>query len=195
MPITQPRMLDLLDAAQDYRQAVSQIIAIARDENTRVSTGQTSLKDSFEYLVTNMNPLLLLKEPTKSEITIILEAKHFKKFREQNIRKARKLRENREADRLGEPRPNRGPSSAPQSISEINECPKKSLSIQLKSKPKHGQMENDPDAGLVDQELDIGDTTVQAAVPPVNDAEINKMLEQHNKETEYTEKYNEKTGK
>jgi hypothetical protein len=103
-------MIALLSAAQDYRQALSTFIDLVRTNDNKISEGEISQGEAYQQAIANASLSILLREPITSSSTILLEAQHFKHARSRNIRKAEKMRENRAAERAGEPRPDRGQS-------------------------------------------------------------------------------------
>lgn len=109
-------MLELLKAGQDYQQAVDMTVEFIRAQSERVRCGEITKEQAFDSMVLSTELRFLLSDPDHSTLVLTLEAKHFAKFSRQNARRAVKLRENRECDRLGIPRPDRGASSAPRTI-------------------------------------------------------------------------------
>lgn len=108
MPITQPRMLSLLGAAQDYQQTMDKLFELVQETRARVESGEITLEQGFNLLAVQIRPELLLQFPYQSPVVIQQEIAHFKREARRNARKAQKLRENRQAARLGLPRPERG---------------------------------------------------------------------------------------
>ena len=108
MPITQPRMLSLLGAARDYQNSMERFFAVAQETRARVEQGQITVQEGFDLLAISIRPELMLEFPYESPAVIRQELQHFKRESRRNENKARKLRENRAAARLGLPKPQRG---------------------------------------------------------------------------------------
>lgn len=121
MPIKQDRMLSLLAAARDYQLGLEKFFEMGQDIRGRVANNELTAKQALDLLIPGIRPELLLRFPYESPTVIMLESRHFAKERKRNERKAQKLRENRQAARLGLPRPERGngAASGPQGAARI----------------------------------------------------------------------------
>lgn len=112
MPITQSRVLSILGAAQDYQQAALQIIDFIAQQVDNVQSGKLTAEQAFRLIAIDATPQLILKYPNESEQVLRDELKHFRRHVRENTRKAEKMRINRECDKLGIPRPDRGDGRA-----------------------------------------------------------------------------------
>lgn len=108
MPITQSRMLSLLAAARDYQQALARVTDYIDQSINDISRGRKTPEQALNSILANSRPGLLLMHPTESPTVLQLETVHFTRERKRNERKAEKARENRMAQYLGVPKPNRG---------------------------------------------------------------------------------------
>lgn len=108
MPITQARMISLIGAAQDYQQALARLAERIEQYGLDTERGTISHRQALEILRLESQPHLVLSFPLESPVIIGTEAKHFKLNGRRNARKAANLRENREHEKLGLPKPDRG---------------------------------------------------------------------------------------
>ena len=176
MPITQERILSLLAAAVDYQQALERYWIIAQSTRQRVGAGQLTPQQGFDLLAIETRPEWLLQHSYDSPAVIKLEQLHFKREAKRNTRKAAKARENRDADKRGEPRPDRGNGreygilGAGRTVLEKNLQLAPDPNILLRaaqatqSKPKPNYSNTDADQISADTELDFGTPPVAPAV-------------------------------
>ncbi len=193
MPITQSRMIALVSAAQDYKQALDQVCGFITKQHERHTAGQITSDQACELLFSSANAMFLLAQPIESALAIVAEAKHFRVNSRRNERKAEKARENRLAERAGQPRPKRL-STAPKRIDRLSE---QETSFHQRLHGSHkpdGKYE--PDFG---DEVDLGGATEPEEVIDENyvpkeltaerKAEIEKEMELAERQREFLERY------
>lgn len=96
MPITQQRMLDLLASSEDYRQALTKAIEVAKGEAQRGIDGFAEPMDALRNITLLLDENSLLREPVKSATTLALERQHFSRARVKfNLREAERARRRR----------------------------------------------------------------------------------------------------
>lgn len=113
MPITQQRMIATIRAGQDYKQALDTILESILHLNNEVVLGRVSLQEAWINLVPSARAHFLLAHPTESEITLAIEARHFKQHGQANMRKAAAMRHSR-GQYDSEPRPTAPKTLVPQ---------------------------------------------------------------------------------
>jgi len=77
MPITEPRMLALISAGQDYQVALRATIAQISRERANVRAGLYDEAGAFRNIESMISELALLAQPITSVTTLALEAAHF----------------------------------------------------------------------------------------------------------------------
>lgn len=95
MPITQSRMIALIQAAQDYQRALDQVTEMIEMQRQLVEEGQRTHQQACEILFLSAHAKFLLSQPVESALTILAEARHFKLNQRRNDRKAAKARDRR----------------------------------------------------------------------------------------------------
>lgn len=95
MPITQDRMIALISAARDYKQALTRVTTAISNASTRVSLGQSSLQEAFGEICNYEQIVLLLQDPLNSPSVIEIEAAYFKRNARRNIAAAKWQAEDR----------------------------------------------------------------------------------------------------
>lgn len=95
MPITQHRMIALIHAGQDYKQAAEQLIEFAEGQLDRVLRDGVPAQTALEAFVLNAKLTLLMHNHAESEVTLTLEARHYKLNHRRNERKMTAMRERR----------------------------------------------------------------------------------------------------
>lgn len=103
MPITQARMISLIGAALDYKQALDQLVELVQSARQSPDPGLRLL--SF---APGAHAEFLLKSALQTQLVIALESTHFRRESRRNAKKAANLREDREAERWGLTKPQRG---------------------------------------------------------------------------------------
>lgn len=94
MPITQPRMVSLVNAAQDFCQAAEFILNTISNESRNVELGRLTAEQALQNLK-NLRLRFILKNSEKSYTTIAVEAEHFRKNARRNVRAAERKAEQR----------------------------------------------------------------------------------------------------
>lgn len=95
MPITQSRMLSLLSAAQDYKQALELVCHTLAAQEASLREGTTTPAQALQLCFASANAVVLLSNPTISPAVIGVESAHFKSNQRRNIKKAEKARAKR----------------------------------------------------------------------------------------------------
>ena len=90
MPITQTRMIALINAANDYRQAFTTLISHITSQRQNIDASLTTPAYAFEYIEAVAQPHLLLSTPEQSATTIAIEHYHFSHSLRRNQRAAEK---------------------------------------------------------------------------------------------------------
>lgn len=96
MPITQNRMLALLDAAQDYQHGWKRAQAFYLGIREAVAQQRMTQDAGWEQLETLLNSTLQLRTPIQTTETLTRETTHFRLTRKRNEDAARWAREKRE---------------------------------------------------------------------------------------------------
>lgn len=97
MPITQSRMIALLRAAQDYKQALESVCETLARQDEQHRTGQITIKQAAAVCFMSARAVVMLSDPIHSAETIGIEAAHFRANERRNNKKATKAREHRQA--------------------------------------------------------------------------------------------------
>lgn len=209
MPITQSRMLELLDAAHDYQQALQQVAEFVEQQQRHVEAGRITPEQAYQQIAIAVQPSFLLQEPVLSPTILILEAKHFKAFRKKND----SAKESMRRARAGLPR-------TPSKFSHSNNAPESIRAVHAQTQKRHestatanrsaqarelswaarsaaareaaGQAED-----LDESEDFIIDSVEPTTSPPapaidVSDDEIERFTAQAIAEAEYQERYGKK---
>lgn len=114
MPITQPRMITLIDAALDYQNALRRADEFAKEAlNAVYSRGADALQE-LENLSILIDELGLLTKPKVSPLVIQLEQRHFRKASTANTKRKNKQRIARGASPLSKN------ATAPDSLIQLN---------------------------------------------------------------------------
>lgn len=97
MPITQTRAISLINAALDFKQALTTLIESIHAQRQPLDNPNNPLTaiNAFEYLESIANPTILLNHPESSPTTIALEHYHFSRNARRNERHAKKAAEKR----------------------------------------------------------------------------------------------------
>jgi hypothetical protein len=90
MPITQARMIALINAAGDFEQALNAGVAMVKTHQQYVAQGTMSAGDALTYLGTLIQPLGLLSNPIGSNTILTTERRHFKSNARANISAAKR---------------------------------------------------------------------------------------------------------
>lgn len=96
MPISQPRMLTLIQAALDYKQALETIEQVVASNTARVRAGAITPAEYIDIISGMVSSYLLLKYPTKSPAAILIEQAHFRRNGKQNTAAAARQRRRRQ---------------------------------------------------------------------------------------------------
>ena len=104
MPITQSRMIALINAANDYKSALETILDSIRTLADDISQSKTTPAAAFQYLEAMASTRSLLSRPSASPSTIALEHYHFARNHRRNSRVANQQAASRRAAGL-QPRP------------------------------------------------------------------------------------------
>lgn len=116
MPITQQRMIALIDAAGDALHALQRCGDMASAALDRAEKAEAygnrpeAAKDELANLALLLKPQLLLRQPLETLATYQAERRHFASEARQNERNAERARKRREANGQGH-RPNTAPAS------------------------------------------------------------------------------------
>lgn len=94
MPITQPRMIALINAAADFQQAAESIIGAITDESRNVKAGRLTAEEAL-YNLNLLSLRLTLKNPERSFTTLAIESDHFRKNHRRNTRATERKAERR----------------------------------------------------------------------------------------------------
>lgn len=94
MPITQDRMLDLIAAAEDYKQSCQSFVDAIVEIN-RLREAGYPYKDNLAALLSIRTADFFLRNAHKTIETIVSEREHFRARKGQNIRHANYLRRKR----------------------------------------------------------------------------------------------------
>lgn len=111
MPITQSRMLALIDAAQDYQQAWRKIVNFFNSREQAIGLGQTTHERAWNELYLHIQSTMALERPITTTETIARETEHFRHASKRNKRSAawqRKKRDQQDGEgqsRPAQPRP------------------------------------------------------------------------------------------
>ena len=97
MPITQSRMIALINAANDYKSALETILDSIRTLSASVSQSKTTPAAAFQYLEAMASTRSLLSRPSASPSTIALEHYHFARNHRRNSRVANQQAASRRA--------------------------------------------------------------------------------------------------
>ncbi len=116
MPITQSRMIAVINAGFDYKQGLDTLLDLIAQQKQLLESGAISPADFLNILLPSAKLQFLLNDPVISTVTLLSEEKHFRLHGKRNRKKAEKVKANRLADREGLPRPVRA-TTAPPSIS------------------------------------------------------------------------------
>ena len=112
MPISQDRMIALISAAQDYQRAIDRMENILSQNLSRISRGELSTEDFLSNLPVLLSSSALLDNLPLSLKTIALEAAHFKRVQQRNLRSAH--RQSKKRNPLGNLSPHK--TTAPPSL-------------------------------------------------------------------------------
>lgn len=123
MPITQTRMIDLINAGLDYQQALQFACKLIREARENIYAGADSIKE-IDDLAILADESALLSNPTASGIVIQLERRHFKQNASRNITRRNLLRAARSTLN---PR-----STAPESLADLSSLKNTSRAQQMK---------------------------------------------------------------
>ena len=104
MPITQSRMIALINAANDYKSALETILDSIRTLADDISQSKTTPAAAFQYLEAMASTRSLLSRPSASPSTIALEHYHFARNHRRNSRVANQQAASRRAAGI-QPRP------------------------------------------------------------------------------------------
>lgn len=97
MPITQSRMIALINAANDYKSALKTILDSIRTLADDISQSKTTPAAAFQYLEAMASTRSLLSRPSASPSTIALEHYHFARNHRRNSRVANQQAASRRA--------------------------------------------------------------------------------------------------
>lgn len=97
MPITQDRMLALIDAADDYKYALEGLVAQIEAIRAARASGQ-DYREPLAFLLQSPRIASMLHDPVATATTLATERAHFKAARGRNIRHAEYLRRKRTSD-------------------------------------------------------------------------------------------------
>jgi hypothetical protein len=94
MPISQDRMLSLIEAALDYQRAYEYLCQAVRDSYYRAKAAPATALDEYQMVAMIAEPKAGLKDNAGSAVAIATEHQHFKSFasrnRSERVRQARK---------------------------------------------------------------------------------------------------------
>lgn len=102
MPITQDRMIALISAGRDYKQALDRVTNAIGANVKRAREGMVSPTEALFELEMYEQVILLLNDPLKSASIIEIEAAYFKRNARRNEAAAAWHKEDREAKARGE---------------------------------------------------------------------------------------------
>lgn len=105
MPITQPRMIALINAATDYQQAFDFFTTAVRDAAARCRESPDNAHGELANLALMADPKEMLKRAVESAVTIALEHRHFKTHGARNRAEAKRQARRRGADERQTPAP------------------------------------------------------------------------------------------
>lgn len=106
MPITQDRMLSLLEAGKDYRMGLRRAVAEVKAALDAYQRGSLEASHALVNLELMISEDLLLRTPGASQARLAIEEEHFRRTRRENERNKIKMRRKREALRdPNSPRP------------------------------------------------------------------------------------------
>lgn len=97
MPITQDRMLALIDAADDYRYALEGLIEQIETIRAAKAANQ-DYREAIAFLLQPPRIASMLHDPVRTATTLATERAHFKAAKNRNIRHADYLRRKRAGD-------------------------------------------------------------------------------------------------
>lgn len=95
MPITQDRMIAVLNAAQDYEQALQRAVALIRTHAQQAKDGVITWQEAMENTVMLVSAQALLTRTITTNKTLGAERQHFKAFARRNERSAKRMKEKR----------------------------------------------------------------------------------------------------
>ncbi len=99
MPITQDRMLALLEAADDYRNAWDRAQNYMNGLDEALASSRMTVEQAWSEARLLLKSTLQLNTPIKTTETLIKEITHFKAFKKRNIKAAQWQREKRDGVR------------------------------------------------------------------------------------------------
>lgn len=108
MPITQQRMINLINAASDYEQAFNQAVSIISRINKQARDNQLSIPEALLEIDQAIRHVGLLVHPIDSSKIIALERAHFKSVARTNDKAANKQERKRRAEGRGQRQQNHG---------------------------------------------------------------------------------------
>lgn len=182
MPITQDRMLELISAAQDYKQAFERLIDAIAVYSHDAESGKKTHETALQLIAVTANASIMLRDVVTSSQTIIAETLHFKMNKKRNARKADRAREQREYQRLGLPRSDK-PTTAPRTLippeslasSTYNHVSR--IDSQSESPPDRQMISKSTDANQVNANSELEfDELGQAAKSPESRARVDQYL-------------------
>lgn len=88
MPIKQDRMLKLISAGQDYRQALDKLIKLIEVEQHGQMSGTQTPAEALDHIVLTAQVVFLLHTPGESQATLEIEAAYFKTNQRRNVKAA-----------------------------------------------------------------------------------------------------------
>jgi hypothetical protein len=95
MPITQDRVIAILNAAQDYEQALSRAVGLIRTHAQQAKDGVITWQEAMETTMMLVSAGALLTRSITTNKTLAAERQHFKDFARRNERSARRMAEKR----------------------------------------------------------------------------------------------------
>ena len=78
MPITQSRMIALINAASDFEEALFQSCRLVRTERQLFKTGNKSAEEALEIIAATLDEKFMLSDPMNSAKVLGIERAHFK---------------------------------------------------------------------------------------------------------------------
>lgn len=95
MPISQERMLSLIEAGEDAMAALARGETLVRREVENVAEGRMTAEDALGNIAGMLKSSLLLEHPVATAVTLSTERRHFAKFGRHNQQVRDRMRKKR----------------------------------------------------------------------------------------------------
>ncbi len=89
MPITQERMIAVINAGVDCMQGLDKLSSLIATETKLVHNGQQTAEQALEHLSHSANPAWLLSKPVETKVTLLSEHNYFRRNAGRNRANAR----------------------------------------------------------------------------------------------------------